>query len=120
MSAACDPGRAGALLLCALAAAAARADDPCAAEPSAPASGQPFAVHGQATYTVQADDGFHSPSEGANSLTPSQSRETIDASVFLGARLAPGVEGWIEPEVDQGFGLNSSLGMAGFPSGVAY
>jgi high affinity Mn2+ porin len=31
-----------------------------------------------------------------------------------------GAEGWITPEIDQGFGLDNTLGVAGFPSGEAY
>jgi high affinity Mn2+ porin len=88
---------------------------------TAPAdSGQPFAVHGQITYVVQATDGFHAPYSGRNSLSPSINDETVDASIFLGARLWPGAEIWIQPEADQGFGLDDTFGVAGFPSGEAY
>jgi high affinity Mn2+ porin len=31
-----------------------------------------------------------------------------------------GAEIWVNPEVDQGFGLSNTLGLAGFPSGEAY
>src|ERR1700687_3752757 len=31
-----------------------------------------------------------------------------------------GGEAWINPEIDQGFGLDGTLGVAGFPSGEAY
>ena len=31
-----------------------------------------------------------------------------------------GLEIWISPEIDQGFGLDDTLGVAGFPSGEAY
>jgi hypothetical protein len=27
---------------------------------------------------------------------------------------------WVNPEIDQGFGLSNTLGLAGFPSGEAY
>ena len=27
---------------------------------------------------------------------------------------------WIDPEIDQGFGLSNTLGVVGFPSGEAY
>ena len=33
---------------------------------------------------------------------------------------ALGAELWVNPEIDQGFGLSSTLGIAGFPSGEAY
>jgi high affinity Mn2+ porin len=34
--------------------------------------------------------------------------------------LWPGSEVWFNPEVDQGFGLGDTLGVAGYPSGEAY
>ncbi|HXS26552.1 MAG TPA: carbohydrate porin [Steroidobacteraceae bacterium] len=79
-----------------------------------------FALHGQATYVEQRTDGFHAPYQGPNSLTPRQSRETVDATLFLGARLWRGAELWMNPEADQGFGLDDTLGLAGFSSGEAY
>jgi len=88
-----------------------------AAGPSSPAR---FAIHGQATYTEQNVDGFHAPYSGPNSLTPDRGHETSDATLFLGARLWRGAELWVNPEVDEGFGLDDSLGLAGFPSGEAY
>ena len=39
---------------------------------------------------------------------------------ILGMRLWQGAELWVNPEIDQGFGLSSTLGVAGFPSGEAY
>ena len=83
-------------------------------------SDQRLAVHGQATFTEQAADDFNSPYVGPQSLTPNENRETADVSLFLGARLWRGAEAWVEPEVDQGFGLDNSLGVAGFPSAEAY
>ena len=35
-------------------------------------------------------------------------------------RLWQGAEFWVDPEIDQGFGLSSTLGVAGFTSGEAY
>ncbi len=87
-----------------------------AEEPAA----QAFAVHGQFTYVEQETAGFNAPYAGANSLSPNRGAETTDATLFLGARLWPGAEGWIDGEIDQGFGLADTLGAAGFPSGEAY
>jgi high affinity Mn2+ porin len=85
------------------------------------AASQPrFAIYAQATYTEQETDGFHSPYAGTNSLTADSGRETTDATLYLGARLWRGAELWINPEADQGFGLDNTLGLAGFPSGEAY
>jgi len=79
-----------------------------------------FAVHAQATYVEQQTDGFRAPYAGPNSLSPGMSRETADVTLYLGARLWRGAELWLNPEVDQGFGLDDTLGLAGFPSGEAY
>jgi len=79
-----------------------------------------FAIHGQVTYVEQETGSFKAPYDGPNSLSPDLGRETVDATLFVGARLWPGAEGWITPEIDQGFGLDDTLGVAGFPSGEAY
>jgi high affinity Mn2+ porin len=79
-----------------------------------------FAVHGQFTYTDQQTGGFNAPYRDTNSLTPDTGAETVDATLFLGARLWSGSEVWVTPEIDQGFGLDDTLGVAGFPSGEAY
>jgi len=79
-----------------------------------------FAFHGQATFLGQYDPPFRAPFSGPNSLTPNTARETADATLYAGVRLWKGAEAWINPEIDQGFGLSGSLGVAGFPSGEAY
>lgn len=79
-----------------------------------------FAVHGQATLLEQYDPPFHSPFTGPNSLIPNEGRETFDTTAFIGWRLWQGAEFWIDPEIDQGFGLSGTFGVAGFPSGEAY
>jgi high affinity Mn2+ porin len=79
-----------------------------------------FAIHGQVTYVEQETGGFSSPYRGANSLTPNTGAETVDVSLDVGARLWRGAELWFDPEIDQGFGVDDTLGMAGFPSGEAY
>lgn len=83
-------------------------------------NGERFAVHGQFTYVEQETLGFNAPYRGANSLSSNMGRETTDATLFLGAALWRGAEIWIDPEVDQGFGLDDTLGVAGFPSAEAY
>ena len=47
-------------------------------------------------------------------------RQTWDATFYVGWRLWRGAELWINPEIDQGFGLSGTLGLAGFASGEAY
>jgi high affinity Mn2+ porin len=79
-----------------------------------------FAFHGQFTYLNQYDPPFRAPYGGQNSLTPNIGRETTDVTLYAGVRLWKGAEAWINPEIDQGFGLSGSVGVAGFPSGEAY
>ena len=71
-----------------------------------------FALHGQVTYVQQYVPQFRSPYV--------QGRETADTTFHIGTRLWTGSEFWIDPEVDQGFGLSNTFGVAGFPSGEAY
>jgi high affinity Mn2+ porin len=89
----------------------------------APAASDPDIVnfHGQTTFVEQAYPAFRSPYQGANSLPGGgQGRETWDATLFAGVRLWKGAELWINPEIDQGFGLQNTLGVAAFPSAEAY
>jgi high affinity Mn2+ porin len=77
-------------------------------------------VHGQTTLIQQAYPRIRSPYEGANSLPGGgQSRETLTADAFLGWRLWDGGELYFNPELAQGFGLDSTLGLAGFSNGEA-
>ncbi|MDE1917103.1 MAG: carbohydrate porin [Sphingomonadales bacterium] len=81
---------------------------------------QSWAIHAQATLVVQGVGGFASPYSGDNSLLPRQTEETADATLYLGVRPWKGAELWVNPEIDQGFGLSNTLGAAGFPSAEAY
>jgi high affinity Mn2+ porin len=79
-----------------------------------------FAVHGQTTFIEQYDAPFRSPYLGPHSLDPNQGRESWDVMYFVGARLWDGAELWVDPEIDQGFGLSNTEGIAGFPSGASF
>ena len=82
---------------------------------------EPWNLHGQLTFVDQYHPSFTSPYRGPNSLTPERnSEETTDATLFLGIRLWKGGALYVNPEIDQGFGLSDTLGVAGFPSGAAY
>lgn len=95
-------------------ASAAFADD-------APAPPENWSLHWQATNVTQYHPGFHSPYSGANSLSgESHDDETTDATLFAGVRLWRGMGFYLNPEVDQGYGLSDTLGLAGFSSGEAY
>jgi high affinity Mn2+ porin len=77
-------------------------------------------IHGQTTFLPQGYPAFHAPYSGPNSLTPApQLQETWSNSLYLNARLWEGGEVYYNPELLQGFGLNDTVGVAGFPSGEA-
>ena len=46
--------------------------------------------------------------------------ETADSTLYAGVRPWHGAELWVNPEIDQGRGLNNTLGVAGFASGESY
>jgi high affinity Mn2+ porin len=90
-------------------------------EAAAQAEPQDWAIHGQATLVEQYHPAFRSAFRGPNSLDPgSRGNETTDITLYLGVRPWDGGEVWINPEIDQGFGLSGTLGVAAFPSGEAY
>lgn len=77
-------------------------------------------IHGQTTYLPQGYPSFRAPYTGTNSFTPApQAQATWSNSLFLNARLWEGGEVYYNPELLQGFGLNDTVGAAGFPSGEA-
>jgi high affinity Mn2+ porin len=77
-------------------------------------------VHGQVTFIEQGHFGFRSPYAGPNSFSAStQFANTMSATLFLGMRLWPGAALYFNPEIDQGFGLSHTLGLAAFPNGEA-
>jgi high affinity Mn2+ porin len=79
-----------------------------------------WSIHGQFTYVEQGYFAFHSPYEGASSLSgASQIRNTASATVFLGGQLWRGGEIYFNPELMQGFGLSDVHGVAAFPNGEA-
>jgi high affinity Mn2+ porin len=98
-----------------------RADQGGAEPPSDKASDtKDWSTHFQFTAIDQGYPHFHSPFVGPNSLDPGpRTRETISGTAFLGRRLWEGAELYINPEVNQGFGLSHTLGVAGFPNGEA-
>jgi high affinity Mn2+ porin len=80
-----------------------------------------WAVHGQGTNTWLLQPHFHSPYQGPQSLNQANNgRETVDLTLYAGFRPWPGAEFWFNPEIDQGFGLSNTFGVAGYVSGEAY
>ncbi len=87
---------------------------------SAPSS-EPWALRWQATNVTQSHPRFRSPYSGTNSLAADgRTEETTDLTAYAGVRPWHGAELWVNPELDQGFGLSNTVGVAGFPSGEAY
>lgn len=77
-------------------------------------------VHGQTTLITQGYPSFRAPYQGPNSLPGAgRTRETWTVGAFLGWRLWEGGEFYFNPELAQGFGIGSTLGIAGFPNGEA-
>lgn len=96
-------------LLVLLAASPAFADD---------GSVEDWAIHGQSTFIEQYHPAFSSAYRGPNSLDPgSRGNETFNITAYGGARLWDGGEAWADLEMDQGFGLSNTLGVAAFPNG---
>ncbi|HWY61798.1 MAG TPA: carbohydrate porin [Rhizomicrobium sp.] len=80
-----------------------------------------WSLHGQMTFVDQYHPAFKSPYRGAFSLDPgSRGDETFDLTLYAGVRLWNEGEFYVNPELDQGFGLSTTVGVAGFTSGEAY
>jgi high affinity Mn2+ porin len=114
----------------------ARADPGVAPSPSASAAPTPKAerlsLHAQSTDVQQYHGSFPAAYSGPQSITPNaDTAKTIDVTLYLGARLGKATEIYVNPELDQGFGLgnpptapglsyNGTFGAAGFTSAEAY
>jgi len=93
---------------------------------SLPASSQTplpetWSLHSQVTNVTQWHRRFKAWYSGTNSLQPDgRTEETTDVTLYVGLRVWKGAELWLNPEYDQGRGLDDTVGLAGFPSGEAY
>ena len=109
----------GLAALCVATGAAAQEAETAPPDPAAPPEN--YSIHGQFTLVEQYHPSFASPYRGANSFDPgNRGNETTDATLFAGIRLWDDIEFYVDPEIDQGFGLSNTLGVAGFTSGEAY
>lgn len=97
-------------------------DDPKAALlPSPVPAPESSSIRGQFTGVVQWHPQFVAPYSGPNSFSAgNRNDETTDLTLYGGVHIWQGGEIWINPEIDQGFGLDNTLGLAGFSSGEAY
>jgi high affinity Mn2+ porin len=90
----------------------------CLSAPVLAGEAEDWAFHGQATVIEQYHPAFSSAYQGANSLNPSSNgRETVNVTAYAGARPWDGGEAWADLELDQGFGLSKTLGVAAFTNG---
>jgi hypothetical protein len=77
-----------------------------------------FLIGAQATFIEQYLAGFHSPYSGSNSLqSVPQGRLSDTYTLFLGARLGPEVEAYVDPETFEGGGISGAVGLAGYTNG---
>jgi high affinity Mn2+ porin len=88
------------------------------AAPSAQPDAERWNIHIQGTSIGQTHGAFKSPYSGLNSLQARrETRGSLTATLFLGARLWKGGELYVNPELAGGKGLSGVLGLAGFPNG---
>jgi high affinity Mn2+ porin len=77
-------------------------------------------AHVQSTFLPQGYVAGRPPFVGPDTLPGGgQLQETWTTTAFLGVRLWQGGEFYFDPELAQGFGVNGTLGIAGFPNGEA-
>ena len=77
--------------------------------------------HAQNTDIVQGYPGFSSKYSGPNSLpNGGQTRESVSLDLMAGVHLWHGAEAHIDGMMWQGFGVNNTLGVDGFPNGEAF
>src|SRR5438445_1057676 len=80
-----------------------------------------WSVHGQLTYQLQGHGGFHAPYAGRDSfLDRKEERGSFTSTLFLGRRLWPRGEAYIDPELLAGQGLSTVRGLASPPNGETY
>jgi hypothetical protein len=86
--------------------------------PPIEAKEEAYGLHAQATVVTQTHPGFGAEYSGPNSLRiESETKNSLSATLFLAARLWPGAEIYVDPEVIKGRGLSNVTGIAGFPNG---
>jgi high affinity Mn2+ porin len=82
---------------------------------------QNWNFHMQNTDIVQSYPGFSSQYSGPNSLpSGGETRETVSLDLMAGVRLWQGAEAHIDGMMWQGYGVNNTLGVEGFPNGEAF
>jgi len=78
-------------------------------------------LHFQTTVIDQGHARFHAPYSGPHSLLPApDSAASVTATLFLGLKLRPGTELYLDPELAGGRGMSNTEGAAGFPNGEIF
>ena len=96
----------------------ARAEGAAAAAEEVPAR---FTLHYQATVIEQGDARFTAPYSGPNSLQPNpQEAVSITSTLFMGMKLVPGTEVYLNPELSAGRGISGAFGLGGPTNGEIY
>lgn len=80
-----------------------------------------LSIHGQTTVINQYKPSFSAPYSGKNSLiTDKESKTSITATLFVGARLWKGASLFVNPEIAGGSGLSGALGIAAATNGETF
>jgi high affinity Mn2+ porin len=78
-----------------------------------------YSVHGQTTTVAQGYPKFRADYSGSQSFPPyGQGRVGETANLFMGLRLWEGSGVFLNPEIDQGYGVADSRGAAAYPNGA--
>jgi high affinity Mn2+ porin len=87
----------------------------------APPAAEQYSFHGQVTWVPQGYPSFRAAYSGPESLPPqAHVAENFVTDAFLGVGLWQGAAIYFNPEIDEGFGVGNTFGIAGFPSAFAY
>lgn len=74
-----------------------------------------YSFHGVSTSAVQGYPAFQARYSGQNSFRPhGQTRSGTTSDLFLGMRLWDGAAAYVNPELNQGFGLDNTIGAASY------
>jgi high affinity Mn2+ porin len=77
-----------------------------------------YSVHGVSTTAVQGSPGFRAAYSGRYSFTPKgQVRSGTISDVFMGVRLWEGASAFVNPEINQGYGPQNTVGAANYVNG---
>ena len=86
-------------------------------------------IHTDLTGIYQGYPTFASPASATNPSVPpnpkifrsnGEAREVVSLDLYIGTKLWNGAEFWFNPEIDQGFGVSNSTGLAGFLNNGAF